>query len=425
MQIKHKINDMISSKYLIPFIFTFITVSALLIVRSMLFYYESGDYLHFVKLWVEEYRTMTFTEGLRTKVGTYNPPYMYILNIISRFNISDLILIKIVSVFFDILLANFVMRIVSLKTESLNMHILALLLTLGAPTVILNGSMWGQCDSIYAAFAIGSFYFGMRGKSKLTYAFMALAISFKLQAVFLLPILPVFVFMKKITFKDCYMFFAVYFVTLLPALIAGMPVNDLLFAYIEQATYYTRLNQNMVNLWRFVGNVNAEHFTTAGLYMTGTVVLGLMYFIYVNKARFINTVDYIRLAYLFAVIMPFLLPKMHDRYYFIADVTAITVFLFDKRRWYVPVVTILCSYISYAFFIMFGLELLDYRIAALALLVVIIIVLKDFVTSLYAPEIPENAAIPDNTEISEVTVDENPNLPTNMISPINPHDSDK
>jgi len=369
-----------------PAIFVLISVIALLIARGAFFGYQSGDYVYFLKPWIEEYRTMTFFEGLGTKVGTYNPPYMYLLNIISRMNVSDLTVIKIISVFFDFLLAYFVMRIVALRTNRVNVHIFAFLLTLSLPTVILNSAMWGQCDSIYAAFAVGAVYFGLTKQSKLSYSFMALALSFKLQAVFLLPILPMFVVANKIKFKDCYMFFAVYLATLLPAIIAGMPLNDALFSYVSQAGYYNRLNQNIINIWRFVDNVDYDSFRTAGIYMAGIAILSLMYFTYVNRARLTKTVDFVRLSYLFAIVMPFLLPKMHDRYYFIADILAVVVFFYDKRRWYVPVVTVLCSYICYAFFLMFWAELVDYRLAAIALFVVIIIVLRDYIISLRTPE---------------------------------------
>jgi len=369
-----------------PIIFLLISVTALLIARGAFFSYQSGDYIYFLKPWIEEYRSMTFLEGLGTKVGTYNPPYMYILNIISRMNVPDLTVIKIISVFFDFLLAYFIMRIVALRTNRVNVQIFAFLLTLSLPTVVINSAMWGQCDSIYAAFAVGAVYFGITKQSKLSYSFMALALTFKLQAVFLLPILPMFVIANKIKLKDCYMFFAVYLATLLPAIIAGMPLNDALFSYVSQANYYNRLNLNMINIWRFVENVDYESFRTAGIYMTGVAILSLMYFTYVHKAHLIKTVDFVRLAYLFAVIMPFMLPKMHERYYFMADILAVAVFFYDKRRWYVPAVTVLCSYISYAYFLMFWTELVDYRYAAIALFVVIIIVLRDYIISLRTPD---------------------------------------
>jgi len=367
---------------IIAYNFVIIGVAALLIVRGALFYHEWGDFSWFLQPWVEQYRDMTFVEGLATKVGNYNPPYMYILNIIARTGLSELYLIKSISVIFDFILAFFVMKIVSLKTESPNMRILAFLLTLAIPTVVLNSSMWGQCDAIYSAFAIGALYFGLKERSKLTYVFIALSFSFKAQAIFLFPMIPVFIFMRKIRFRDCYMFFAVYLATLLPAVIAGMPVETALLTYVDQVGYFSSLNMNLPNIWRFIDHVDYDSFVTAGIYATGLAVLGLLYFTYVNRARLVSNTDYVRLAFLFALMIPFLLPKMHDRYYFLADVLSVAVFLFDKRRWYVPVVTIFCSYIAYAWFLMSGIVLFDYKIAALALLVIIIIVLRDYVTSL-------------------------------------------
>jgi len=211
---------------------------------------------------------------------------------------------------------------------------------------------------------------------------MALALTFKLQAVFLLPILPMFVIANKIKLKDCYMFFVVYLATLLPAILAGMPLEDALFSYVTQANYYRTLNFNIANIWLFVQHVDYESFRMAGIYMTGVAVLSLMYFTYVHRARLVKDVDLVRLAYLFAVIIPFLLPKMHDRYYFMADILAIALFFYDKRRWYVPVVTVLSSYTGYVYFIMFRLEVVDLRYAAIAMFVVIMIVLRDYIVSL-------------------------------------------
>jgi len=370
----------------ISFLFTFICIAILLVIRGALFYQEWGDFSYFLLPWIERYREMTFLEGLGTSVGNYNPPYMYILNIIARFDFSELISVKIVSVLFDFLVAFFVMKIVSLRTENMNIRLLAFVLALAIPTVIINSSMWAQCDAIYSTFAIGSLYFGLAKRSKLAYIFMGLAFSFKMQAMFLFPMLIVFIFMKRIKFRDCYLFFAVYLATLLPAVIAGMPVDAVLSTYINQAGTYSELSMNIANVWQFAGNVPYENFLVIGLCIAGLAVLGLLYFTWVNRARLVDYVDFVRLAYLFAVIMPFLLPKMHDRYYFLADVLSVLVFMFDKRRWYVPVVSIFCSYLGYAWFMMGRFEIIDFKIGALALLVIIFVVLRDYVQSLYASD---------------------------------------
>ena len=54
---------------------------------------------------------------------------------------------------------------------------------------MLNSAAWGQCDSIYAAFCLGSLYFLLRGRTWWACVFFGLALSFKLQAIFFLPAL--------------------------------------------------------------------------------------------------------------------------------------------------------------------------------------------------------------------------------------------
>ena len=364
-------------------LFAITAVVALLIVRGALFYFESGDYLWAFRLWVDEFRGMTFFQALGSNVGNYNPPYMYILNIISRIGISDLYLIKAVSIIFDFIIAFFVMKLVSLRTKSRNMHILAFVLAFAIPTVVINSSMWGQCDSIFAAFALGSIYFALSERSKLAFAFIAIALSIKLPAAFILPMFAVFVMVKKIRLRDCYVFFLTYIAMLLPAIIAGRSLGDIFSVYFGQPGTFLSLNMNIVNIWRFIGDVEFANFRLAGLFIAGAAVLGLLYFTYVNRKNLVQTVDFIRLAFLFAAIVPFLLPQMHDRYFYMADVLSLVVFLYDKRRWYVPVVTVFCSYLAYVYYLLDFTVLLDYRYAAIALFVVIIIVLRDYVTSLY------------------------------------------
>ena len=367
---------------LTAFAFTVTGIVVFLYVRYLLFYFESGDFIKYTSPWIVEYQSMTFVEGLAARVGNYNHPYMYILNVIARVGNTGIFLIKSVSVFFDLLLAFFVMKIVSLRTESLNMRILAFFLVFAIPTVIINSSMWGQCDSIYASFVIGSFYFALSGRSKATYAFLALAVAFKAQAVFLLPVFPFLIIKKKITLRDCYVFFLVYFATFLPAVLAGRSFIEMFLVYFNQVDFYAALNMNAINIWLFLENVNYERFRDVGMLATGFVILGLMYFTWVNRERLVRNVDFVRLAYLSAVIMPFLLPKMHDRYFYLADILAVVVFLFDKRRWYVPVIAVSCSIMAYLNYLMSEPNI-DLRIFVPALLFVIIVVLKDYVVSLY------------------------------------------
>jgi Gpi18-like mannosyltransferase len=198
----------------------------------------------------------------------------------------------------------------------------------------------------------------------------------------MLPLFAVFVMNKKIRLRDCYVFFSVYLAMLLPAFVAGRPVGDLLLVYFRQTDTYHYLSLNAVNIWRFVDNVSFSSFRTAGLFIAGTAVLGLLYFTYVHRERLVKTADYIRLAFLFAAILPFLLPQMHERFFYMADVLSLAVFFYDKRRWYVPVISVFCSYTAYAWYLMQWTVVVDYKYAAFAFMIVIFIVLRDLVISL-------------------------------------------
>src|ERR1035438_1018447 len=57
------------------------------------------------------------------------------------------------------------------------------------PTVVLNSSLWGQIDATYASLGLGGLYFVLRRRPWLACTFFGLALSFKLQVVFLFPVL--------------------------------------------------------------------------------------------------------------------------------------------------------------------------------------------------------------------------------------------
>ena len=363
--------------------FALVMIGGLMALRGTLLYFQSGDYVSYLGPWVAALRELSVRGALSANVGNYNMPYMYILLIISRIDFPPLILMKFASMFFDVILAYFVMKLAALRTESLHLRLAAFIGALAIPTVILNSAMWAQSDSIYAAFAMGAIYFGLSNKSRRAYLFLGLAFSFKMQALFVLPLFFVFILKGKVRLRDVWIFPVTFLGALLPALLAGMPPGDALVMYFVQFDYYSMLNVNAVNIWRLVGWVHEGQFITAGLFLAGTALTALLYFIYVNREKITKTGDYVYMAYLFAAILPFLLPKMHDRFLFMADVLSLLVFAYNRKRWFVPLVTISASYVAYAWYLMGQVTVIDYLYMAIALGVVILVVLKDFVERVY------------------------------------------
>ena len=94
---------------------------------------------------------------------------------------------------------------------------LALLL----PTVALNGGMFAQCDSLYAACALWGLALALERKPAGAAACFALSLAFTLQAVFLLPMVAVLWADRKLRLSDALVFLAALAATALPALLGG------------------------------------------------------------------------------------------------------------------------------------------------------------------------------------------------------------
>lgn len=118
------------------------------------------------------------------------------------------------------------MSLTGLYTASRAKRLTAFFGVLFLPTVVLNGAYWGQCDSIYAAFALLGIYFALsRAPGGPGMACIAVSFAFKLQAVFIMPIFVVLLITGRVNIRHFFIFPAVYILLMLPAVAAGMPVH--------------------------------------------------------------------------------------------------------------------------------------------------------------------------------------------------------
>jgi Gpi18-like mannosyltransferase len=72
----------------------------------------------------------------------------------------------------------------------------------------------------------------------------------------------------------------------------------------------------------------------------------------------------VELATLSVLIVPCFLPKMHDRFFFPADVISILLAFYFPQRFYVPILISTVSFFSYLPFL-FGYEVIPLRYLAL------------------------------------------------------------
>jgi Gpi18-like mannosyltransferase len=90
-------------------------------------------------------------------------------------------------------------------------------ISLFLPTVLINGSLWGQIDASYTAFSLIALYYLQKNKPFVSSLWYGLAISFKLQAIFFLPVFLIFFWFNKpylkafaVKFIDAYFLFCLH-----------------------------------------------------------------------------------------------------------------------------------------------------------------------------------------------------------------------
>ena len=346
-------------------------ILAAMILRGLCMEHETLDYQNFLTRWVRTIREQGGFKALQYNIGNYNLPYLYFLALFSYSSIRDLYLIKLLSIFFDVMLAWGVMRTVYCFTDNRRKVLAAFFVTLFLPTVVLNGAYWGQCDSIYGAFAVWSVYFALKEKPIASVCMIALSFAFKLQAVFLMPVFLIFLFARKMKWWHLVFFPVTYVVTALPAVALGRPFMSTILLYFNQAgTVGGGLNYNSPSMYAFVRGAQDEPLLSRiGIIAAFAFLLLLFLFCFLRRKQ-LDDRALLTCSLLICVAVPFLLPHMHDRYFFISDVLSVAfAFVFVKLT-HVPVLISFASLLGYHAYLRMR-YLLPMRYGAIALLIVI------------------------------------------------------
>ena len=360
--------------------------------------YETLDFQDWVQVWIQSLRENGPWHGLGQEIWScnYNVPYLYFLSLISVSRARDLLLVKILSIFFDVVLAWGAMKLTGVLTEeSRPKKLAAFLLTLWLPTVILNGCLWGQCDSIYGAFAVLAVYFALSDRPCLSVASIALSISFKLQGIFLLPVYFLFLVKGKIKIRHIFVFPAVYILSILPAVFAGRGFWELLTLYVRNTgSIGEGLNYNSSSLYALV---NFDALSPTGGERIGIVLAFFfcsgLYVWLTLRLKDVNDRALFGACVLFAVGVPFLLPHMHDRYFFMADVLTLVLAVVWPQLAPVPVCVSFGSLLGYHAYLKMR-YLMPMKYGAMAMLLALALTLAYTALSLDRHASPGEAPAP-------------------------------
>jgi len=289
-----------------------VTVSAALIY-ALVWGFVGPDLKTFVFPWTGQIRA----EGFARPVGNYTPPYLYLLGAGTLLPVSDLAIVKAVAILGTLVLALSVARLLrSFDVSTEGAAFVPLL-----PTVIFNGPFLGQCDAYWVACCVMAV--ASRTNTLAMAAWAGLGFAFKMQAAFIAPFILAIVARRR-AWPALAIPPAIYLLAIAPAWVAGWPINDLLTIYMRQYSYFDRLS-TAPNLWAFPALLWQPPPAAALALPYALTAAGVA----IYWRRFPS--DPLRAASLSAMILPFFLPRMHERFFLLADVLALCFSLRDRR----------------------------------------------------------------------------------------------
>ena len=345
-----------------------------LALRASLLNFTTLDFRDFHGAWYDFIQKNGGVWALKYSFSNNTPLYQYLLVAANYAGLSAIQAVKLIPAGFDFINAFFVYKIVQIKYPVGPAALYACLVALFAPTVVLNSSFWGEIDMLYTSCLVACLYFLLTKRETAGLVAFGLAFSFKLQAIFLVPFLLILVVKRIVSWKSFLLVPTVYLVTIIPAWLVGRPLPELLQVYLGQTDKYQALSMNASTLYQWLPNDLYDILYPAGMLWCATIVFFFVMVVYESQVRLTDE-RMVELATLSVLIVPYFLPKMHDRFFFPADVVSIILGFYFPQRFYVPVVISLVSFFSY-FPFLFGYEVIPLRYLALILLALIVLLTR-------------------------------------------------
>jgi Gpi18-like mannosyltransferase len=294
--------------------------------------------------------------GLGEAFTNYTPFYSYLLLIAAQFDRlgQPLSLVKAISAVFEFSCAIVVAQIVWRATKAPLRASLAFCSVWLAPTVILNGAVWGQADAIWNFFTLVSVSLFMQDRNGVLP--FAVAVSVKAPGVFLGPFVLGMILRRKIHCTWLAAVPGVYVVLAIPVLVAGRSIASVFRIYIDQADTFHGLTMYAANIWVFAIDAPYAIGVAVGLVLAAAGGLALSVLIMRSKRE---GPEFILLAACASLmLMPYLLPKMHDRYFYAFELASIALACLNLR--YLPFAVIaqvdgVLSYLGFERGIIMGL----------------------------------------------------------------------
>jgi len=337
----------------------------LLILISLLARYEglkfvSFDMLNAIFPWYEYVQQHGFREALGHGFlnYTYSYPYLYLIALASKTSsfLNRGTYTKLFGFLFDVFSAYLIFKIVFHKHKDIALSFFAGALFFTLPTIVLNSGYWGQADNTFTAFLLCCVYFVLTDRPVWATVAWGAAFSFKLQAIFLLPFLLFCILIKKMKWWQLLFSALTFFVFMIPVMIAGRPFLQIFYPYIWQAGYTPWWSLNAANIYvLFLSWLPKGSPDLIVLPIVGLIILAWVIWSARNYGE--GSDDYILGVALGSVaITAYLLPHMHERYFYPADVLSLAFAFYVPQLYVLPIFFQISSYLVYRNYLYYDFE---------------------------------------------------------------------
>lgn len=349
-------DNRLMNKVLYNYFIVIALFSAGVVARITVLHHTNVDLDLYVIPWYDYIVQNGILTALGDNFANYTPPYTYLLALITATTIPKLIAIKLIPIVMDVVNSVIVYKIVRYKYNSGLAPLWSAAIFWCLPTIVLNSAHWGQADSFYTGFLLLTFYFLLLSRPLLAVFAFSIAFAFKLQAIFMVPVLAVLLinpFIRaensevrtNIRFWHFLLVPVVYCLSCLPTVMLGRQWSDVLTIYLTQANTFKNLSEYAPNPYVFIPN---QHFHPVYEYgLIFAVIITCIWIAFTLKNNNLVKDRLILVTLASVAIVPFLLPKMHERYFYPADAFSLLVAFFMPKYWYLPIGFQVISCLSY------------------------------------------------------------------------------
>lgn len=323
-------------------------VAAAFVLRGLCFSHVTLDYVNFLSQWVEYFRANGGFAALGEPIGNYNVPYMYFLAAFSYLEINDLYLIKLLSVFFDIVLA----WAAHVPHGALHRQ------PRQAPDGLFRrafpahgGAQWRLLGPVRQHLRrlrpAGHLLRPLRAPGG-RHGLHRRQLRVQAAGRVIMPIFVVLLITGRVNIRHFFIFPAVYILLMLPAVAAGMPFMDTITLYFDQmGTVGSALNYNSPSIFAFSANVqDAALASKLGILAAFALMLLTFLLVALRRGR-ASMWAVLGCALVMAIGIPYLLPHMHERYFFVADVLTLLFACAAPEYMALPVLAQFASLLGY------------------------------------------------------------------------------